>query len=61
MEPKYYYNISTGQVEEGQQSDAFNVMGPYNTREEAAAALAKAKQRNEEWEAEDRAWEGEEE
>lgn len=34
-------------------------LGPYATPQEAANALEHAEERNEEWQAEDRAWEGE--
>lgn len=55
--PEFYYNTRTGQVEEGPQSPVTERMGPYATREEAQQALSIAEQRNETWEAEDRAWE----
>lgn len=44
----FWYNTSTGQVEEGKQSTSNHLMGPYGTREEAARALEIAAQRNEE-------------
>jgi hypothetical protein len=55
-EPKqFFYNVSTGQVEElatkGQSKD---LLGPYPTREAAAAALATAKAKTEAWDEEDR-------
>jgi len=54
---QFYYNLSTGQVEEttkkGQSKD---LLGPYPTREAAAAALATAKKRTEQWDEEDRRW-----
>lgn len=46
---EYYYNLKTGQVEEGQQSKTSDLWGPFATREEAANAMTKAKERNEEW------------
>ena len=57
MATEYYYNLSTGDVEEGRQSYASNRMGPYATREEAAHAFARAKERNKKWEADDEEWE----
>ena len=41
----FYYNIVTGQVEESGDSRSRNadVMGPYDTREEAENALATAR------------------
>ena len=56
---EYYYNLSTGEVEEGAQSAATDRMGPYASRAEAEQALRTAAKRNEEWEQEDDAWEGE--
>ena len=55
-DPEYYYNTETGEVEEGRQSSWMDLMGPYATREEAAAALDKAKARNEAADAEQKAW-----
>ncbi|HJG52176.1 MAG TPA: SPOR domain-containing protein [Brachybacterium faecium] len=54
---QFYYNLSTGQVEEGAQSPATQRMGPYATREEAARALRTASERNESWDEEDEKWE----
>jgi len=55
--PQFFYNISTGQVEEttskGQSKD---LLGPYPTREAAQAALATAQQKTEAWDEEDRRW-----
>lgn len=50
---EYWYNTKTGAVEEGHQSSWPHLMGPYPTREDAQNALANAKRRNEEWDAED--------
>ena len=54
---QFFYNLSTGEVEElasrGQSKD---LLGPYPTREAAAAALALAKKRTEDWDEEDRRW-----
>jgi hypothetical protein len=46
---KYYYNLKTGEVEQGMLTGAPDRMGPYDTREEAQAAMAKAEDRNEAW------------
>lgn len=35
----YWYNTTTGEVEEGPQSLAMNRIGPFHTPEEAARAL----------------------
>lgn len=53
----YYYNLETGDVEKGMQSSWTRRMGPYATSEDAAAALAKARQRTEDWDEQDREWE----
>ena len=56
---KYYYNVTTGQVEHGLVSGVTHRMGPYDTPEEAARALETARERNLAWEEEDareRAW-----
>ena len=50
---EFYFNISTGEVEEGKVSSWANRMGPYATREEAAHALERAAQRSEAWDEED--------
>jgi hypothetical protein len=54
---QFYYNLSTGAVEEGQQSPATEVMGPYATREEAEHALSIAAKRYEKWDQDDAEWE----
>ena len=54
----YWYNVDTKQVETDEnRSQNANVMGPYDTHEEAAAALETAAARTAEWDEEDRAWE----
>ena len=52
-EEQWYYDIATGQALQGKVTNWDNRMGPYATRAEAEAALAKAKARNEAWDAED--------
>ncbi|WP_043498844.1 hypothetical protein [Georgenia sp. SUBG003] len=54
--PEFYYNLATGQVEEGKVHGATNRMGPYGSAEEAAQAFARAQARNEKWAEEDEAW-----
>ncbi|WP_448061040.1 SPOR domain-containing protein [Cellulomonas hominis] len=54
MPDEYYYNIATGQVEQGKVSDWANRLGPYATREEAQHALEKARARSQAWEDEER-------
>lgn len=60
MTGQYYYDLGTGEITQGKVRGAANRMGPYDSREEAEQALAAAAARNEAWEAEDRAWEDEE-
>ncbi|XVX21736.1 methionine aminopeptidase [Actinomycetota bacterium] len=56
----YWYNIETRQVEDDDnRSPGENVMGPYETREEAANALEIARQKTEAWDEEDRRYEDE--
>ncbi|MFD1505228.1 SPOR domain-containing protein [Georgenia yuyongxinii] len=54
---EFYYNLATGEVEEGKVHGATNRMGPYPTPEAARAALRQAEERNEKWDAADAAWE----
>ena len=46
---EYWYNLKTGQVERGQQSAVTSLWGPFKTYEEAAHAMDRARERNEEW------------
>lgn len=50
---QWYYDIAEGRAVQGKVTNWDNRMGPYDTRGEAEAALAKAKARNEAWDAED--------
>lgn len=52
---EFYYNLSTGEVEQGKLSSWTDRMGPYATREEAQHALDRARSRTEAWDAEDAA------
>ncbi|GAA1045947.1 MULTISPECIES: hypothetical protein [Rothia] len=53
---KFWYNLSTGQVEKGQQSKITELWGPFDTAEEASHAMEKAKARNEELDAQKDSW-----
>ena len=54
---QYWYNVTTGQVEDDTtRSRDDEVMGPYPTKDEAANALAHARENTERWDAEDRKW-----
>ena len=55
---KYYFNLQTDSVERGLVSDANHRMGPYETEAEARDALERAKARNEEWDEDDKKWNG---
>ncbi|WP_147066623.1 methionine aminopeptidase [Knoellia locipacati] len=56
----YWYNIATKQVETDEnRSRNDDVMGPYDTEAEASNAIASAHAKTEQWDAEERAWEGE--
>ncbi|RII42977.1 SPOR domain-containing protein [Galactobacter valiniphilus] len=48
-EGNYWYNVNTHEVEVGPQSDWTQLIGPYATRADAEAALAKVKANNEAW------------
>lgn len=52
-ERRYWYNVKTGEVEEGPKSMAIDRIGPFATREEAANALATYEERNRAWDEED--------
>jgi hypothetical protein len=57
---EFYFNTRTGSVEEViDKSQSKDLLGPYPTRADAEAALSTARQRTEQWDREDREWEGE--
>lgn len=54
---EYWYNMRTGKVESDEErGPGQDVMGPYESREEAARALEIARARSEKWDADDREW-----
>ncbi|PZR53728.1 hypothetical protein DNL40_06280 [Xylanimonas oleitrophica] len=55
---EYWFNLSTGEVEQGRQSSWTHRMGPFKTREDAQRALEKAKERSEAWDEDDERWNG---
>jgi hypothetical protein len=56
-EPQFWFNVSTGQVEETEnKSQSKDLLGPYPTRAEAEQALQTARERTEKWDEEDRRW-----
>ena len=52
----FFYNLRTGSVEEEGQSKAKDLLGPFPTREAAAAALQTIRDREQAKTAEDREW-----
>lgn len=53
----YWFNVSTGAVEEdAHKSPNDRLMGPFETREAAEQALVHAKENTERWDAEDKEW-----
>ncbi|APX31988.1 hypothetical protein BH708_03750 [Brachybacterium sp. P6-10-X1] len=55
---EFYYNLTTRTVEEGRQSPATELMGPYASREAAQHALSIAEGRNDQWDEADADWNG---
>ena len=54
---KYWYNVKTGKVEDDDnKSPGENLMGPYDSSDEAAKALETAQAKTEAWDEEDRRW-----
>ena len=53
---QWWFNTRTKQVEQGRQSHYTDLMGPYETREAAAAALETAQKRTESWDEDDEKW-----
>ncbi|HEY0119613.1 MAG TPA: hypothetical protein VGC04_12615 [Cellulomonas sp.] len=51
---EFWFNTTTGEVEEGRVSDWSVVLGPFPTREAAARALETARTRSAAWDREDR-------
>lgn len=57
----YWYNVNTGAVEQGEETNPkSDMLGPYATEDEARQALESARKRTEQWDAEDRKFEGDE-
>ncbi|MCU1432025.1 MAG: hypothetical protein JWP95_1130 [Actinotalea sp.] len=52
----FWFNPSTGEVEEGRVSPWTDRMGPYPSREAAQQALETARRRSQAWDEEDRRW-----
>jgi hypothetical protein len=56
---EYFFNTRTKMVEKGQVSSWEDLMGPYDTRDEAEKALETAKQKSKSWDEQDQKWKGE--
>lgn len=48
---QWYYDLEMGQAVQGKVTNWDSRMGPYSSRAEAEAALARVKARNEAWDA----------
>lgn len=55
---QWYYDLRTGEVSQARRSPWESRMGPYPTEEEAKAALERAASRNDAFDAQDEAWDG---
>ncbi|APF39746.1 SPOR domain-containing protein [Neomicrococcus aestuarii] len=51
----FWYNVETGEVEVGAQSDWTKLLGPYASREEAQKAMDKVHRNNDAWDDEEEA------
>lgn len=56
MKGEYYLNTRTGEVEKGKHSGWRDRMGPYATAEEAVRAFEIARERNVQFEADEKKW-----
>ncbi|GAA1413786.1 hypothetical protein AUR04nite_25650 [Glutamicibacter uratoxydans] len=52
-EGQYWYNVATKSIERGPQSDWSQLLGPYDSEDEARNAMAKVQARNEAWDEQD--------
>ncbi|MFD6055211.1 SPOR domain-containing protein [Agromyces sp. NPDC060279] len=55
IEHRFWYNMRTGEVEQGFVSPSADRVGPFDTRQEAEHALEKLRANSEKWAAEDAA------
>jgi hypothetical protein len=53
IEHQFWYNMHTGEVEQGFQSPSIDRVGPFATREEASHALEKLRANSAKWAEED--------
>ncbi|WP_156761915.1 SPOR domain-containing protein [Microbacterium karelineae] len=54
MADSYWYNLTTGEVEQGPESPAVDRAGPFETAEEAARAPEIIRQRTKAWQEDER-------
>lgn len=53
----YWYNVNSGQIEQdGSTESKDHLMGPYDTEEDARAAIELSRKKNELWDEQDRQW-----
>lgn len=57
-QPEFYYDLATGEIQEGKVAGWTSRMGPYPSAEAARHAMDKVRARNEEWDEDDAAWSG---
>lgn len=50
---QWWFNLSTGQVEQGMISQSYDRVGPFDTREDAERALETIAENNRRWDEED--------
>jgi hypothetical protein len=55
---EYFFNTTTGVVEEGRQSSWEHLLGPFATFEEASHAIDIASEKSNAWDDEDKEWRG---
>jgi len=54
----FWFNVNTGQVEDdANKSPGDRLMGPYETHAAAEQALLHAREKTQQWDAEDKEWE----
>ncbi|MGB3763189.1 MAG: hypothetical protein WA966_08200 [Ornithinimicrobium sp.] len=56
---QYWFNVDSHKVEahdDPERARSANLLGPYDSQEEAESALEKAAERNQAWEADDDTW-----
>ncbi|NQU36526.1 MAG: hypothetical protein HQ526_02885 [Actinobacteria bacterium] len=57
----WWYNLLNGQVEDGAGAPNAERLGPFETEAEAKNALENSRQRNDKWDKDNAAWDGDNE